>query len=69
MIEWRTLVLNLVEESPFHWLVVQPPALVCVGGGLPPVGCFGCREWVAGDLALSPHCGDPCRGVIYVIWF
>lgn len=68
MIEWRTLVLNLVEDSPFHWLVfncrrwflwaVALLLLVIVGVG---------SGWLIAE-ASPLIVAVLAAGVVYVVW-
>ncbi len=67
MIEWRTLVLNLVEESPFHWLLFDRRRWFA-GGGFLLLAVLGVGSgWLIAE-ASPLIVAILAAGVIYVIW-
>jgi len=68
MIEWRTLVLNLVEESPFHWLLFNRRRWFAWAVAFLLLAVLGVGSgWLI--VEASPLIvAILAAGVIYVIW-
>ncbi len=68
MIEWRTLVLNLVEESPFHWLLFNRRRWFAWAVAFLLLAVLGVGSgWLIAE-ASPLIVAILAAGVIYVIW-